>query len=640
MPYSNTSELPKSVKDRLSPGKQRQWMATFNSIYSRTENEGRAFAGANAAVKKAMGYKNDKRSATVTSKSDTNKATPTMTSVHVPNAGDDEKTRKADFKVGDRVEWNSSGGKAQGVIRQIVTSGTVPGIDGDVKVTGSKDKPAARISVLDDDGKPTDTTVGHKLSTLSSLRKAESYTPPEGAKNAAKRVLRWKEKYGDEVNGMTSVGWRRARQLASGDAVSLDTVKRMAQFARHKKNSKIDPKYRGTPWKDAGYVSWLGWGGDTGVNWAKRISERETEKSFGKSNGARSLYAYRPLLNAEDVISHYKAQGVSTMLLPDDMHVTIAYSKDPILWQDGDIGYLENLRVDSGARMHQILGGKAFTLSFDAPSLVENWVHFRRIGAGYDYPSYQPHVTLTYNAPAEDLIPYSGPLIFGPIQMEEIDPPETIMEKRQVGDDLFTTAAEARAASHGMGLQGTIHVFDTEDGAFYMPGDTHDDYLSAKKRMAGIESEDDEVSEIDDAIERVVRTVMDSVLAKSFTIEADVVKAEQQIAYGWASVVSIDGKELVDKQGHVITSAEMEKMANSFMMSQRVAKEMHTGGSVGEVIHSMPITKQLMETLNLKGDTEGWLIGVKIKDPEVWKRVKDGTLKAFSIGGKGVLTDV
>jgi len=504
MPYSNTSELPKSVKDRLSPGKQRQWMATFNAIYGRTDSEGEAFAGANAAVKKAMGYKNGERSATVASKSDTNKATPTMTSVHVPNAGDDEKTRKADFKVGDRVEWNSSGGKAQGVIRQIVTNGTVPGIDGDVKVTGSKDKPAAKISVLDDDGKPTDTTVGHKLSTLSSLKKAESFTPPEGAKNAAKRVLRWKEKYGDEVNGMTSVGWRRARQLASGDAVSLDTVKRMAQFARHKKNSKIDPKHRGTPWKDAGYVAWLGWGGDAGVNWAKRISERETEKSF-------------------------------------------------------DI---------------------------------------------------------------------------------EIDPPETVTEKRQVGDDMFSTAAEARAASYGMGFQGMVHVHDTEDGAFYMPGETHEEYLSAKKRMAGIESEDDEVSEIDGAIERVVRTVMDSVLAKSFTIEADVVKAEQQIAYGWASVVSIDGKELVDKQGHVITSAEMEKMANNFMMSQRVAKEMHTGGSVGEVIHSMPITKQLMETLNLKGDTEGWLIGVKINDPDVWKRVKDGTLKAFSIGGKGVLTDV
>ena len=29
----------------------------------------------------------------------------------------------------------------------------------------------------------------------------------------------------------------------------------MARFYRHKSNSKINPKYKGTPWKDNGYVS-------------------------------------------------------------------------------------------------------------------------------------------------------------------------------------------------------------------------------------------------------------------------------------------------------------------------------------------------------------------------------------------------
>jgi hypothetical protein len=72
------------------------------------------------------------------------------------------------MKVGQKVSWNSSGGTARGIIRQIVRDGSVPNIP--VKITGSKEEPAARIEIVDDEGKPTGTMVGHKLSTL---RKAQ-----------------------------------------------------------------------------------------------------------------------------------------------------------------------------------------------------------------------------------------------------------------------------------------------------------------------------------------------------------------------------------------------------------------------------------------------------------------------------------
>ena len=93
---------------------------------------------------------------------------------------------------------------------------------------------------------------------------------PESAKNNAKKVLRWREKYGSEVKGMTRVGWTRANQLAKGKNISRETIARMSAFQRHKKNSAIDPKFKSTPWKDKGYVAWLGWGGTSGINWASR----------------------------------------------------------------------------------------------------------------------------------------------------------------------------------------------------------------------------------------------------------------------------------------------------------------------------------------------------------------------------------
>jgi len=104
------------------------------------------------------------------------------------------------------------------------------------------------------------------------MREAEeSYDAPEAARNNAKKVLRWRDEHGDAVQGMTQVGWTRANQLASGERLSRETVGRMAAFARHRKNAEVSPEFKAEPWRDAGYVAWLGWGGTTGVDWAAGI---------------------------------------------------------------------------------------------------------------------------------------------------------------------------------------------------------------------------------------------------------------------------------------------------------------------------------------------------------------------------------
>ena len=78
---------------------------------------------------------------------------------------------------------------------------------------------------------------------------------PKAATEAAKKALRWKEQYGDEVKGGTAIGWTRANQLANREPLSYSTIARMAAFNRHRKNSKIKPEFARTPWKDRGYVA-------------------------------------------------------------------------------------------------------------------------------------------------------------------------------------------------------------------------------------------------------------------------------------------------------------------------------------------------------------------------------------------------
>lgn len=317
--------------------------------------------------------------------------------------------------------------------------------------------------------------------------KAETYKAPASARNNARRVLRWKEKYGDEVKGMTAVGWRRANQLANNENLSRDTVARMAQFARHRKNAEVDPKYKDTPWKDRGYVAWLGWGGTSGVNWAKAKMEA--------------------------------------------------------------------------------------------------------------------------------------------------------LKKRQIDDDTFTMPDEARMRSMELGLEGEIHVHDRNGQAVYMPGEDHEEYLERIAEMAGIEHEE-EPSESQGLLERAISAIIETVMAeksihKSFE-ETKFLKVddEQRIVYGWASVVTEDGEPVVDTQGDVIAPAEMEKMANDFMEDVRMAKAMHDGDGIGEVIHSLPLTAELAKALGIESDLEGWIIGMKIHDDDAWAKIKSGEYAGFSIGGK------
>ena len=109
----------------------------------------------------------------------------------------------------------------------------------------------------------------------------KTFKVPSGAKGNAQKVLDWKEKYGSEVKGMTPVGWARARQLASKSEIGLSTVRRMAAFNRHRSNAAVAPEYKSEPWKDRGYVAWLGWGGTSGIDWAVRISAANKDAAIG-----------------------------------------------------------------------------------------------------------------------------------------------------------------------------------------------------------------------------------------------------------------------------------------------------------------------------------------------------------------------
>jgi hypothetical protein len=121
-------------------------------------------------------------------------------------------------------------------------------------------------------------------------------------------------------------------------------------------------------------------------------------------------------------------------------------------------------------------------------------------------------------------------------------------------------------------------------------------------------------------------------------VTAEILKRddEERLVYGWAYVSTVKGDISLDHSGEFIRPEQLAKATTNFMLSMRTAKRMHSGGKIGEVVHSMPITNDVAKALGIQSDREGWLVAVKVYDDQVWQDVKSGKLAAFSIGGRAL----
>lgn len=143
----------------------------------------------------------------------------------------------------------------------------------------------------------------------------------------------------------------------------------------------------------------------------------------------RTLYVRRDVLNASEIIAWAKSQGFDTTLPADDMHVTIAFSRTPVDWIDVGESWAGSERdgtltiTPGGPRMIEKFDGGATVLLFGSSEL--GWRHhaIREKGASWDWPEYQPHVTLSYDFDGDisEVEPYQGAIKLGPEIFEEID---------------------------------------------------------------------------------------------------------------------------------------------------------------------------------------------------------------------------
>lgn len=112
---------------------------------------------------------------------------------------------------------------------------------------------------------------------------------------------------------------------------------------------------------------------------------------------------------------------------------------------------------------------------------------------------------------------------------------------------------------------------------------------------------------------------------------------EQKLVFGWGSVTKVDGQPVVDSQGDIIENTELEKAVYDFMVNA-VHDELHKRiVPDSKVVESFVVTDDKLAKMfpgeQIPQGKRGWWLGIRINDPEVYRKHKEGIYTGFSITG-------
>ena len=179
--------------------------------------------------------------------------------------------------------------------------------------------------------------VVEELKELLSKEELKSYSDyPDSVKNNAKRGIELNKAVGNKC--ATQVGKIRARQLANGEAVSEETIKRMFSFL-----SRAETYYDAGDKESCGYISYLLWGGKSAKTWAesklKQIEREDLASMLVNDDFAiiddRLAYATKEMAEkaAEDVgvegIHEHEYEGKTWYMVGETHNIEMYKKKCP-----------------------------------------------------------------------------------------------------------------------------------------------------------------------------------------------------------------------------------------------------------------------------------------------------------------------
>lgn len=113
-------------------------------------------------------------------------------------------------------------------------------------------------------------------------------------------------------------------------------------------------------------------------------------------------------------------------------------------------------------------------------------------------------------------------------------------------------------------------------------------------------------------------------------------------AFGWASVVELDGEPVLDLQGDFITADDLEDAAYGYVTKSRVGGDQHQRTAddqpvqAGHLIESIVFTDEKIAKMGLPDSfPRGWWVGFQYEPGPTWDDIREGRKTGFSIHGRG-----
>ena len=194
---------------------------------------------------------------------------------------------------------------------------------------------------------------------------------PQSATNAAKKALKHKEENSSQCG--TSVGWTRARQLSSRDALSDDEVIRTYSFLSRAKVYDQGKYFDEDDNEICGSIMYDAWGGSTMLPWAERtankiMDERSKEETMEKRSinfelrakpESRTIFGTATVFNSSYDMGWYDEEMSSDSLNEADM-------KDVVALFNHDMNMV--LARTSSGTLKLNVTGNAMEYEFEAPN--------------------------------------------------------------------------------------------------------------------------------------------------------------------------------------------------------------------------------------------------------------------------------
>jgi hypothetical protein len=234
-----------------------------------------------------------------------------------------------------------------------------------------------------------------------SKEKFESYSDyPESVKNNAKAVLKYVEENGWGSCG-TSVGKIRANQLANGEPISEDTIKRMYSYlSRHAGDLDSSKGYG----DGCGKLMYDSWGGKSALSWAE-----SKVKQFGYDNNLPSYVDELPKKKKDQKFAviedgNFKKIVLGPAMIPDQRIFRTDDLGNPyyVFFSPSTIRmiaekYMRNKYTDNNDLMHD--GQAVKDIHVLESWIVEDPEHDKAKNYGFDVPAGTWMISMKVNNP-------------------------------------------------------------------------------------------------------------------------------------------------------------------------------------------------------------------------------------------------